>query len=262
MVKVKIVEEKKEKLTLHIQDTDATYMNALRRLMMEEVPVLAIEDIEFQKNNGILYDEMVAHRLGLLVLKTDAESYNIQSECKCNGAGCAQCTLKLTLKAKGPGYVYASDIRSKDPKCKPVYGDTPITKLLEGQEIEAEMTAKMGVGRVHAKWSPCLAFYKYYPHVTIKKQPQDPEWIKERCPTKVFDAKGGQLKVVNEEACIWCGECAELTNEDVHVKKEDDFLFYIEAWGQLDHKEIVSNAIERCNLMIKELRDQFKGKEK
>ena len=54
MVKVKILEEKKDRLTLHIQETDATYMNALRRLMMEEVPTLAIEDVDFQKNNGIL----------------------------------------------------------------------------------------------------------------------------------------------------------------------------------------------------------------
>ncbi|MEK6963397.1 MAG: DNA-directed RNA polymerase subunit D [Nanoarchaeota archaeon] len=262
MVKVKIIEEKKDKLTLHIQESDATYMNALRRFMMEEVPTLAIEDVEFQKNNGILYDEMVAHRLGLLVLKTDTESYNLQTECKCKGVGCAQCTLKLTLKAKGPGYIYASDIRSKDPKCKPVHGNTPVTKLIEGQEIEAEMTAKMGIGRMHAKWSPCLAYYKYAPHVVIKKQPQNAELIKDRCPSKVFEVKGGQLKVVDENACIWCGECVELTHEDVHINKENDFLFYIEAWGQLDHKEIMSGAIDRCNLMIKDLREQFKEKTK
>ena len=260
MVKVKIVEEKKEKLTLHIQETDAAFVNSLRRLMMEEVPTLAIEEVELKKNSGILYDEIVAHRLGLLVLKTDAKSYNLQSECKCKGEGCAQCTLKLTLKAEGPGYVYASDIRSKDPKCKPVYGKTPVTKLLQGQELETEMTAKMGIGRLHAKWSPCLAYYKHYPHVVVKKQPQDPEYLAQRCPTKVFEVKAGQLRVAEESACIWCGECMELTNDDVHVRREDDYLFYIESWGQLEPREVVTTAIERCNLMIDELRSQLKDR--
>ncbi len=260
MVKVKLLEEKKDRVTLHIQESDNAYMNALRRLMMEEVPTLAIEEVEFKKNNGILYDEIVAHRLGLLALKTDAGSYNLQTECKCKGEGCAQCTLKLTLKAEGPGYVYASDIKSKDPKCKPVHSKTPVTKLLQGQEVEAEMTAKMGIGRIHAKWSPCLAYYKHAPHVVVKKQPQDPDFVAERCPTKVFEVKQGQLRVADENACVWCGECMELTNDDVHVRRENDYLFYIESWGQLEVKDIVSSAIERCNMIIDELRKEIKEK--
>ena len=92
------------------------YLNTIRRFMMEEVPVMAIEDVEFKKNSSVLYDEIIAHRLGLLPLSTDFKSYTLPEKCSCKGEGCARCQLKLTLKGKGPGTVYASDIKTKDPK--------------------------------------------------------------------------------------------------------------------------------------------------
>jgi DNA-directed RNA polymerase subunit D len=161
-MKIKVVshDEKKNKMVFDVSGIDAGYANTLRRLFMTEVPVIAIEDIEFKKNDSGLYDEIVAHRLGLVAMTTDLKSYNLPAECKCKGEGCARCQLKMTLKAKGPGIVYASDIKSKDPKVKPVFGKTPIVKLLDNQELELEMTAIMGVGKVHTKWSPCLAYYE------------------------------------------------------------------------------------------------------
>ena len=80
--------------------------NTLRRLILEEVPTMAIEDIEIVKNSSILYDEILAHRLGLLPLTTDLKSYFVRDECKCEGKGCARCTLQMTLKSKSD-IVYA-----------------------------------------------------------------------------------------------------------------------------------------------------------
>jgi DNA-directed RNA polymerase subunit D len=159
---VKLIEyqEKKHKLVFSVKGVDAAYANTLRRIMGFEVPVMAIEDVEFRKNSSILYDEMVAHRLGLVPLTTDLKSYNLMSECKCKGAGCASCTVKLTLKAQGPCTVYSSDIKTKDPEIKPVYGKMPIVKLLEGQELELEATAILGQGKDHSKWSTGLIYYK------------------------------------------------------------------------------------------------------
>ena len=131
-MEVKLVEnqDKKNRLIFSVKGVDTAYANTLRRIMGFEVPVMAIEDVEFRKNTSILYDEMIAHRLGLIPLSTDLKSYNMMSECKCKGAGCASCTVKLTLKAQGPCTVYASDIKSKDPEIKPLHGKMPIVKLL------------------------------------------------------------------------------------------------------------------------------------
>jgi len=161
-MEVKLVEnqEKKNRLIFSLKGADTAYANTLRRIMGFEVPVMAIEEVEFRKNTSILYDEMISHRLGLIPLTTDLKSYNMMSECKCKGAGCASCTVKLILKAQGPCTVYSSDIKSKDPEIKPVYGKMPIVKLLEGQELEFEATAILGQGREHSKWCPGLVFYK------------------------------------------------------------------------------------------------------
>lgn len=159
---IKLVEyqEKKNRLIFSVKGADTAYANTLRRIMGFEVPVMAIDEVEFRKNTSILYDEMIAHRLGLIPLSTDLKSYNMTSECKCKGEGCASCTVKLILKAQGPCTVYASDIKSKDPEIKPIFGKTPIVKLTGEQELEFEATAVLGQGKVHSKWCPGLVYYK------------------------------------------------------------------------------------------------------
>ena len=98
-MEVRVLENDKEngKLSFILKDSLPVYVNTLRRLMIDEVPTMAIEEIEFQKNNSILYDEAIAHRLGLVPLKTDLKSYNLPDKCKCEGKGCNRCLLKLIL---------------------------------------------------------------------------------------------------------------------------------------------------------------------
>lgn len=161
-MELKLIEnqEKKNRIIFSLSGVDIAYANTLRRIMGFEVPVMAIEDVEFRKNTSILYDEVMAHRFGLVPLTTDLKSYDMPADCKCKGAGCASCQVKLTLKATGPGTVYTSDLKSKDPAIKPVFAKMPIVKLLEGQEVELEATAILGQGKIHSKWCPGLVFYK------------------------------------------------------------------------------------------------------
>jgi DNA-directed RNA polymerase subunit D len=254
-MKIRLVDrdEKKGKVTFELNGTDACYVNTLRRLFMTEVPVLAIEDIEFKKNDSGLYDEIVSHRLGLIPFKTDIKSYNLQSECKCKGEGCGRCQLKMTLKAKGPGVVYASDIKTKDPKVKPVFGKMPIVKLLESQEMEFEATAVMGLGKSHAKWSPCLAYYREMADVKIESQPENKEQIAEACPVDAFEVKGDKLILTdNAGDCTSCGECPHLSKGKIKVAPNGTYLMTIESWGQLEPEEIVAEAIKAYNAQLEE----------
>ena len=71
MMKIKLSGKKdknKDRMSFEMSGTDISYANTLRRLFMNDVPVLAIEDVEFRKNDSGLYDEMVALRLGLIPL--------------------------------------------------------------------------------------------------------------------------------------------------------------------------------------------------
>lgn len=147
---------------MEILDEDDWYVNTLRRLMLSEVPVMAIEIVEISRNDSILYDEVITHRLGLIPLKTDIASYTLPGEEeKASGEYLAQSSVKLTLEAKGPGVVYAKDFKSADPKIKPVYPETPIVKLLENQEIKLVATAVLGKGKDHVKWNPGHVYYRH-----------------------------------------------------------------------------------------------------
>lgn len=246
-MKLKLISQSKEKLSFLLEGVDVGFANALRRCAVEEVPVMAIEDVEFRKNFSALYDEVMAHRLGLLVLSTDLKSYNLPENCKCKGEGCQSCQLKLTLKAnaKKDEYVHASEIKSKDPKVKPFHPNTLIVKLLKGQKLELEATAVLGKGKQHAKWSPGLIYYKYKPVIEIIKNPKDPEAIAKICPQNVFKVKNKKLEINKDNLlnCHLCEACEEASKGAVKLKEnQQDFVFYVESWGQLKPKEIMKQA--------------------
>lgn len=258
---VTLVHKDEEQTLLRIQGVSPAYMNALRRIMMTEVPVLAIENVELRKNNSALYDEQLALRLGLLSISTDLGSYNLPSECKCKGAGCAQCQVKMTLSATGPKTVYAEEINSQDPKATPVFGKTVLVKLLDGQEVELEATAVMGQGKTHVKWNAGLIYYKEFPHLTITSQPDNADALVEKYP-EILEKKSGKLSIKEDQLPFYDiheSVIAE-SNGSISVDYKDDYILYIESWKQLSAKEIMEKAIsiydeqlDQTNKLVKEV---------
>ncbi len=238
----KLLSKDKGKVRFIVKGTSPAQLNTVRRTIINSLPAMAIDTIEFVENSSALYDEMLAHRLGLLVLKTDTKSYFIREKCKCKGAGCARCTLDLTLEKEGPCTVYAEDIKSKDPSVIPVHGKTPIVKLLEGQKLKLIAKAILGTGKEHTKFSPGLLWYQGYPTISTSKV-TNPEAIAKICPKKVFTADKKSLKVKDKESCILCMACVDASNGNVKVNGSDkDFIVTLEPWGQLTAKEIITGV--------------------
>ena len=247
-MQLKLLKKEDEKTTFLVKETEPYIINALRRMIIEEVPTMAIEEVTFVKNQSALYDEIISHRLGLIPLTTDLKSYNFIDDCKCKGKGCARCQLKLVLEAKGPCTVYSENFKSRDTKVKPAYPDMPITKLLKGQTIQIEATARLGRGKNHAKFSPGLAYYKSVPildasNANIAK-------ITEKC--KNVTSKGKTLEV--KDFLTWTEADEQLCEENgVKIEYSDsEFVFIIESWGQLDVTKMVTTAIEGFNTKLKE----------
>jgi len=262
MIEIRLLEQDKEsnKLSFVLMNSTSSFANVIRRTITEEVPTMAIEEVEFRKNNSILYDEIIAHRLGLLPLTTDLKSYNLPNECKCKGKGCARCQLKLTLKAKGPCMVYASDMHTRDAAIKPVYPKTPIVKLLKNQSLELEATAVLGQGKEHVKWSPGHVYYKNKPiiGIDIKKCDGCGRCV-EQCPTKTIEIKDGKAVVSKDYLldCHLCNACVEsCPKESITLNPSEEFIFYLESWGQLDCKKML---LEASGLLDKKL-DEFSEK--
>ena len=255
-MEIKILNNKDNKLSFIIYAINPALANTLRRLMIAEVPVLAIEEVEFAKNSSALYDEILAHRLGLIPLKTDLKSYNLKDECKCKGKGCALCELKLTLKSSGPATVYSYDLKSTDPKVKPVYPEMPIVDLTKKQKLELEATAILGKGKTHAKFSPGLIYYRGYPEFIVK----DKSNLKNLAENlkNIVNLKGDNLQI--NDILKW-NETYEqiLEQNNIEVKNsEEDFIFNIESWGQLSCKEIMLKALEIFNDKLDEFSNKLK----
>ncbi len=236
--------------------------NALRRTLVSDIPRMAIEDVEFhlgpirgedgQEFESItpLFDEMIAHRLGMIPIPTDLDVFGFREDCKdCKGEGCPNCTIMYALNKKGPCTVYSGDLEPVgDPKLKVVDEKIPIVKLGEGQAVLIYATAVLGTGKDHAKWqSTHGAGYKFYPSIEVdNKKWNGEETCIEVCPTDVFKIEKGKIVVKDLEACIFCMMCEEACGEGcVKVDKDQSrIMFKFETDGALSSREVLSRALE------------------
>ncbi len=166
-MEIKILSREPETLRFILSDATTGFANALRRIMVSEVPVMAIDDVMILENNSVMYDEILAHRLGLIPITTD-QTYNLPEECTCKSElGCEKCRASFSMEVEASDpveVVYSSHLKPENPEVRPVSDRIPIVKLAQGQKVKLEAYARLGRGKVHAKWQPVSACtYSYDP---------------------------------------------------------------------------------------------------
>ena len=166
-----------------LSDVDLSLANSVRRVMMAEIPTLAIDLVEIQVNTSVLADEFIAHRLGLIPLdSSDIDSLKFTRDCTCEDH-CPKCSVTLELRANCETdetmNIYSSHfvITTGDPESslgKAVIRDPQnkgilICKLKKHQQLHVKCIAKKGIAKEHAKWSPCAAVgFEYDPYNKLK----------------------------------------------------------------------------------------------
>lgn len=95
---LKILDLKSDYIQFELSNTDISVANALRRIMIAEVPTLAIDLVHFANNTTVLLDEIIGHRLGLIPLKSlkDMSEWNYAHQCDCEDY-CNKCSVRFTL---------------------------------------------------------------------------------------------------------------------------------------------------------------------
>jgi DNA-directed RNA polymerases I and III subunit RPAC1 len=58
---------------------DASIANAFRRILIAEVPTMAIETVYVFNNTSVIQDEVLSHRLGLIPIKADPGKFGWQN---------------------------------------------------------------------------------------------------------------------------------------------------------------------------------------
>jgi len=249
-----VIKNKELKLSLVLKGVGHSYANALRK-SANEVPILAVDTVDISKNDSALFDEMLAHRVGLVPLKADKKTFTLPEKCSCKGKGCMKCTASLVLQTNKEN-VTAGDLKSKTVSA--IYPNMPITLLQKGQEVELVAEARLGRGIDHAKYSPGLVWIREVPHI---KLPQDRNKIKycaEKCPKNVFqlEPKVEIKNLMNCDLCMACAEECEKQGDKDAIKvsgDEKDFIVEVESWGQLKPRDLL---VESCTALKKNI-DEF-----
>jgi len=265
-----VLEKDDRNMRLLIKEVDVPYVNALRRVIISEVPCMAIDEVVMLENSSIMADETIAHRLGLVPLKTDLDSYNLPEDCKCQSEfGCNLCRVTLTLDVEakeGTRSVYSGELISENNEVTPVSDTIPIAKLAKEQKLRLEAYARLGKGKNHAKWQPVsMCAYKYFPKIQISSKHCDScGKCVAICPRKVLAKTGDKIEVKDLVACTLCQDCVEACSQDPKAIQvgweENTFIFSLESSGALKPDRILEEAVRILDRQLKEFEGQIKVK--
>ena len=144
---LEIINENEQKVSVKIKGVPIQYANALRRICLNGVPIYAVESVDVLENSSVLADEGVAHRVGLIPLKTD-----LQSSKDGNESDKVMFTLDSGVSDE-TRTILSGDLKSQDPNVIPTSDVIPIVTLAPGQSLKIEAYARLGKGTEHAKWN-------------------------------------------------------------------------------------------------------------
>ena len=209
-----------EKLILRLEISEPL-ANSIRR-SVTEIPTLSISDVEIFKNDSALYDEVLAHRLGLIPLKTEKSMSD-------------KTKIDLKLSKKGPGTVYASDLSGN---AEIIFPKMPITLLNDGAKLELVASASLGTGLEHAKHTPGICFYR---HLLEIKSSTEIDKIIQKSKSFFKSEKSGN-KWICDLNDVEISQIEKIDKSAISDSKE--MLFIIESFGMLSAKDILQGAIK------------------
>ena len=144
---LEITNENEQNVSVKIKGVPLQYVNALRRICLNGVPIYAVESVDMLENSSVLADEGIAHRIGLIPLKTDLSASKDGNE---------NDKIMLTLDSgvsDETRTILSGELKSQDNSVVPTSNDIPIVTLAPGQSIKFEAYARLGKGTEHARWN-------------------------------------------------------------------------------------------------------------
>ncbi len=255
---IKVLEKTEHKLVFVVEDISIEMANAVRRIILSEIPVMAVDEVIILKNDSPLYDEIIAHRLGMIPLTTDLDSYKLPQDCECGGFGCPLCQVSLTCEVinstNTPLEVYSGDLKSNDPQITPVDSRIPIVKIDKNDQLILEAYAVLGKAKEHIKWQAVSnIFYRFYPDIEFESNKcnkcSDKCIVTKMYPEKLYDFSDGKAPKLIEDywkTCTLCKSCEmDCIEKTIKVKfKENTYIFSIESDGVLPFNVIFTKIFE------------------
>jgi DNA-directed RNA polymerase subunit D len=219
--------EKKENQLVFEAEISETLANAIRRYI-NQIPVLAVDEVEISRNDSPLYDETIAHRIGLIPLKTEKIG---KDKIK-----------KLKLNVKREGNVFSGDLNGG---VKIIYPEIPITSLSKGQELELVAIPKLGKGTEHSKFSPGLIFYRNSSEIILDKNLLDQ--IEKLSIKNEIKEKGNKIVILDnkkEEISDVCEGVCNRHGKKAEINPKKELIITLESFGQISVEDMFKQSIE------------------
>ena len=247
-MKLDILELKSKKAVLKIEDTKPYFINSIRRVMLSELPKLAVDDVVIYDNTSALFDEIISHRLSLIPIPTDLSLLSFRADCVCKGKGCPNCTVRYTLSKEGQGTVYSGDLQPAEKSWAIKEDKIPIVELYGDQRLILEVEAILGRARDHAKWQAVLApGYKMETTIQFdKKKIDDVKEFLTKLPEDTADIKADKIILRDNKKLAILQYHMEKENVDfITISKDpNNVTFSFETDGSFTTKEAMIESIK------------------
>ncbi|MBU7015666.1 MAG: DNA-directed RNA polymerase subunit D [Theionarchaea archaeon] len=247
-MELRVLHRGEDKIRFVVEGVNAAFVNALRRTFISGIPTFAIDYVVFYSNISPLFDEIIAHRLGMVPLTTETTRYIPRDQC-CQD-GCEKCSVTLSLSKEGPCTVMSGDLISEDSDVVPVYENIPLVKLGPDQKLTLNAIARIGYARHHAKWQAALASFQHVARISVDTDMCDlgGACIRE-CPRGVLDIMGDELVPKYLYNCTLCKACTDVCDFDaIKVEPLDDsFIFTLESYGNVPVEVLVQEVVRIFN---------------
>jgi len=256
-IQVDTIQPKEAVLSIH--DSEIYLINSIRRIMLSELPKLAIENIVIYDNTSALFDEIIGHRIGLIPIPTDISLLNFREDCTCNGAGCPSCTVRYTLSKEGEGKVTSGDLQPSEESWKIKEDKIPIVDLYNDQRLILEVEAVLGQGKNHAKWISVISpGYRFIPTITFdeKKKKEVEEFVLD-LPEGLVSIKKNTLELSDIKKLPILESYINKEKIDfIHVDLDDKHIqFHFETDGSLDAPMALNKSLQ----IFEDKIDEFEG---
>lgn len=276
-----------------LKGIDTSLANAFRRIMIAEVPSVAIDSVFIEMNTSVIQDEVLASRIGLVPLRLSPDwldwvdptqeavdengesqlnnsrntvifSLNVKCERNKNAPAGSEDPNELYINSN----VYARDLKFQPQEGQLEFMDPPPTvaspdillcKLRPGQEISLYCFAVLGVGSDHAKFSPVsTASYRLMPSIILAEDitGEEAEKLKKCFSPGVIDIKNNKAVVVDPRRDTVSREVLrhpEFRDKVQLGRVRNHFIFNVESTGAMEPDEIFVKSINQLRNKAKDL---------
>jgi len=262
-MKVNNIDFKGKKAALKIQDIQPYFVNSLRRIMISELPKLAVDNVVIYDNTSALFDEIIAHRLGLVPIPTDLSLLTYRKDCVCKGKGCPNCTVRYTLSKEGDGPVLSGDLQPSEKSWAIKEDKIPIVKLYNDQRLILEIEAVLGTARNHAKWQSVIA-PRYIMDAIIEFDKSKIKEVKEfidKLPDGIVELKADKINLIDiKKLPVFESYLDKQKIDFITVKRDpNNVTFEFETDGSFTAKEALVESAKILKEKYSELSKQLKS---